>query len=497
MLSRKQTSIFWLILISQLCLLLVFVFFRLIDYDEGLYLSYAQLVREGNLPYLDFFYPQTPYLPYLYCMVSQYGFSSLFLGRLISAFMGLLISIIFFWLVYRLTAKAGLSLFLFFLYSFNGLTINWHSVVKTSAVSDLFALLSFLCFAFYLLWKDNRRALMIFLSGLLVGAAFNFRLALFPILPVEGFLIFLLSTGRSTRSRLSDLALLLCAAAFSSVFSIYLLAKDPAAFYFGNIGYHLIWGNQAIRMTLMGKMLTLSKFVFYPQNLIILILTVLGAATLLRKARAGQLDLQDRVIAAALVCALALIITFFLMSPTQFQYYQQALPFLLISSVPALGKLEGKLTVKKPQAIAIGAVYLIFILPFAIIFLFAVRQKDKPYQIETVKTVVEAVQEYSQPDDSILTAWPAYAVLSGRKVLPGLETWGGGVIPFLSPEQVRRFKLIDDPRVKKLIGGREVTLLVKEEWFPPQFDDLIEENYDLAASTPFADIYLVKNHPTR
>ncbi|MGB7060952.1 MAG: hypothetical protein WBF13_01190 [Candidatus Zixiibacteriota bacterium] len=497
MLTRKQTGLFWIILILEFLLLSVFVCFRLIDYDEGLYLSYAQLVRDGNLPYLDFFHPQMPYLPYLYCMVSQYGFSSLFLGRLISASIGLLISIIFFYLVYRLTARAGLSLLLFFLYSFNGLTINWHSVVKTSAVSDLLALLSFLCFAFCLLRKDNRRPLMIFLSGLLVGAAFNFRLALFPILLVEGFLIFLLSTGRSTRSGLSDLALLLCGALFSSVFSIYLLARDPAAFYFGNVGYHLIWGNQAIGMTLMGKVLTLSKFVFYPQNLIILILMVMSAATLLRKARAGQLDLHDRVIAAALVFALVLIITFFLMSPTQFQYYQQALPYLLICSIPALGKLEPRLKAKKPQAIAVGAVYLSFILPFAIIFLFAVRQRDKPFEIKTVKTVVEAIQKNSQPDDSILTAWPAYAVLSERKVLPGLETWGGGVIPFLSLQQVRRFKLIDDLRVKKLIGGREVNLVVKEGWFPPQFDDLIEENYDLVTSTPFADIYVVKNHPTR
>lgn len=490
--TRKQTAIFWIILAFEALLLLVFVCFRLIDYDEGLYLFYAQLVSEGKVPYLDFFYPQMPYLPYAFCWVSQHGFSSLFLSRLISASIGLVTSVVFFWFVYRLTANARSSLFLFFLYSFNGLTINWHSVVKTSVVSDLFALLSFLCFAFYLLWKDNRKRLMIFLSGLLIGAAFNFRLTLFPVLLVEGFLIFLLSTERSAKSKSFDLALLLCAAGVASLFSIYMLARSPSAFLFGNIGYHLIWGSQAIRMTLTTKMITLSKFIFYPQNLIVLILAVWGAIILVRKARISQLDLKEKVAAAALVSALALMVTFFLMSPTQFQYYGQALPFLLISSLPALVKLEEKWRTKKLRATAIGAVYLIFILPFVVIFIFAVRQRDKPFQIKAVKMVAEAIRQSSKPDDLILTAWPGYAVLSKRNVPPGLETWGGGAIPFLSPRQVSRFGLIDDLRVEKLIRGREVALIVKEEWFPPHVDDLIEENYRLAESTPFADVYVTK-----
>ena len=39
---------------------------RLIAKDEGFYVVAAQLVSEGRVPYLDFFYPQMPYLPYLY-----------------------------------------------------------------------------------------------------------------------------------------------------------------------------------------------------------------------------------------------------------------------------------------------------------------------------------------------------------------------------------------------------------------------------------------------
>ena len=39
---------------------------RLIARDEGFYTYAAQLILEGKHPYIDFFYPQMPLLPYLY-----------------------------------------------------------------------------------------------------------------------------------------------------------------------------------------------------------------------------------------------------------------------------------------------------------------------------------------------------------------------------------------------------------------------------------------------
>ena len=63
MLTKKCLRAFVLILIFQIVLLLAFVFLRLIDFDEGSYLSSAYLVKCGKLPYLDFFFPQMPYLP--------------------------------------------------------------------------------------------------------------------------------------------------------------------------------------------------------------------------------------------------------------------------------------------------------------------------------------------------------------------------------------------------------------------------------------------------
>jgi hypothetical protein len=52
-LTKNQKIRFWIILLLQLILLLVFVFFRLIDYDEASYISAGFMVTVGILPYLE------------------------------------------------------------------------------------------------------------------------------------------------------------------------------------------------------------------------------------------------------------------------------------------------------------------------------------------------------------------------------------------------------------------------------------------------------------
>jgi len=493
-LTKNQKIAFWAILLLQAFLLLAFVFFRLIDYDEGSYLSAARLVNEGNLPYLDFLYPQMPLLPYAYSLVSQCGLSSLFLGRLISVLAGILLSIMIFLFLLRFSRDAGLSLFLFFLYSFNGLTLNWHSVVKTLVFSDFFSFLSFFCFSVYLLRGADRARFQILLSGFFMGIAFNFRLIFALLLLIQGLVILLLSTEKNPRSRVYQLVILCCGSILASVPAIYLFLREPSGFLFGNVEYHLMWGSQVIKMGLGRKLWTLFKFVFYPQNLLILSAAVTGVVLFVKSLRKKKnFQSEDRVIVAAMAFGLTLVITCFVMSPTQFQYYEQALPYLLIFSIPAWQKLRERLRERRSQVAVALVVYFLLILPFAAIFIFGARQKDASFHIKTVKKVLHAVEENSLPGEVILCGWPAYAVLSGRKTVPGLETWGWEVAPYLSEQQIERFHLIDSLGVERLIGKREVGLIIKADWFPPPYGDLIQENYRLVESTPFADVYVTKN----
>lgn len=493
MISHKQKTIFWILLISQIFLLLIFVFFRLVDYDEGLYLFYAKLVKQGNLPYANFFYPQMPYLPYAYAPISGFGFSSLYLGRMISSFAGLLISVLLFGFIYKITRDIRTSLLLFFFYNFNGLTLNWHSVVKTAVFSDLFGFLSFCAFVFYLNPLYSKKRLWLFLSGFLLGVAFNFRLIFLVILPLI-LLVFIFSKERGRKESFRDAITLICGSMVASIPSLYLFYGNPSAFIFGNIGYHIIWGNNVIQMSLFRKAFTLLKFVLYPQNLLILLLGIWGTVTcLLQVIGRNHLNFEDEITLTAFTWFLILMLVCFFANPTQLQYYEQVLPFILICTIPIWNRVVEKFRDRKRKAFIVLTGYFLFILPFVWIFIFAAREKDKPIDISAIRSAVRIIESTSKPEDIVLSGWPGYAVLSDRETIAGSETWGGGVIPFLTDKQVKEYKLMNDSEVKEIIRNKGASVIVREDWFSPQIVDLIVSNYRLVGTTPFVNIYVAKN----
>ena len=129
-------------------------------------------------------------------------------------------------------------------------------------------------------------------------------------------------------------------------------------------------------------------------------------------------------------------------------------------------------------------------IPFIVIFLFVCREKDGPYAISEVKSVTRLVVANSERGDTVLSAWPAYPVLSKREPSAGMETWGWELIPFLSSEQNQRFRLVDNLSIRREIADRRPHLIVVGIWFLPQFEDLIRTNYRLLGTTRFAKVYV-------
>jgi hypothetical protein len=87
-LHRKRTGSgsFWQLvtvgaLALYLVLALVYVLAGRLNADEGWYLYAAQLVFEGDIPYRDFAYTQTPLLPYVYGLPQLLFQPSIYLGR--------------------------------------------------------------------------------------------------------------------------------------------------------------------------------------------------------------------------------------------------------------------------------------------------------------------------------------------------------------------------------------------------------------------------------
>jgi hypothetical protein len=489
---KKYLRAFVLILIFQIILLLAFVFLRLIDFDEGSYLSSAYLVKCSKLPYLDFFFPQMPYLPYVYALVSSYGLSSLYYGRLISLSAGILLSILIFGFTYKLFKNEKLSLSLFFLYGFNGLVLSWHAVVKTLVFSDLFGFLSFIFFVLYLSSKEKK--LKLFCAGFFVGVAFNFRLTFFLILALEGIMIFVLPPYLSVKKRIVDVFLLISGATLASGFAVYLFFKNPSAFVFGNIGFHQAWGLEVIKMTFFQKLYTFSKFVFNPQNLFILILATVSMIWLVKKlTKKLKPTSEDKITLFALSISLMMIITGFLQEPTEFQYYEQALPYLLFSSVPVLSQLISQWNDKRLIWRGFTILYLLSAVPFIVVFILAVRPKDVPFRIDKTKEVVEVVKQNSPPGEKILSGWPGYVIFAQRESVPGMETFGWAITHLLSKEEIENFRLLDRQKISDMISAQKVNMIIADKWFLCDFEELIKSNYHLVGAFEFAKIYVKRN----
>jgi hypothetical protein len=420
---------------------------------------------------------------------SERGSCLIWISSIISSTLGIFLSILIFWFSYRFFKEGRLSLFLFFLYGFNGLTLSWHSVVKTLAPSDLFGFISFIFFTFYLLSKEKK--INLFWAGFFVGIAFNFRLTFLLIFLVEAITIFILPPPQSFKRKAMDLVLLLFSAVLASPLAIYLFFKNPGAFLFGNIGFHYEWGQQVVKMAFFEKLYTFSKFIFSPQNLFILICAAISTVWLVQKLiRPDKPTSEDKIIIFALSIALIIIITSFFMSPTVFQYYEQVLPYLLFSSVPVLKRLISKWKDKKRLQLGFIVFYLLSCLPFILVFIFVVRQGQVSYGIDKTKEVVEMVKQNSLPGEVVLSDWPGYVVLSKRESVPGMSTFEWWVIQALSPEEMENYKILSSQKISEMISAREPDMIIESEWFLSNFSGLIAANYDLVKTFQYPKVYV-------
>src|SRR5271157_940728 len=93
--DRTRKLLFLPVFAFLLCFFLLVARHRFIDPDEGYYLMASRLVMQHKLPYLDFFYQQTPLLPYVYGLwMKLFGvswFSARHFSAALATILGLLI----------------------------------------------------------------------------------------------------------------------------------------------------------------------------------------------------------------------------------------------------------------------------------------------------------------------------------------------------------------------------------------------------------------------
>ena len=441
-LRQRVLSLFFL----HAGLLVIFVFFRYLDADEGLYLSAAREVFWGHRPYLDFMYVQTPYYPYFLAPLSHFGWSGLFFCRLISALAPLFTGALIFSLARRLWNEKT-AFVLWGLWILNGLVLVWGSVAKPAGWGDFFLFLGFWALAS----ETGQRKIRFFFSGAAAGMGANFRgFLLFP----SAFWAALLLLQKGHRAKNFLFWSLGFLAALS--FSLYFIFQSPAAFFFNNYTYHQLWGNEVVaaggQFGWVKRLTAIVRFLFFPQNFILYGLALLG---LLHR----PLDAWRRkVLHLAFGTVAVLHLVFILSTPSMGQYYAEALPYLALLAGFGWNYLEERSSswLVFLRKWGLGLAHVISLALVAYIFLFGQRSRDR----EFIRPVVDYLARKCNPADTVLSEWPGWAVLSGMQLPRGMETVGLDVTHLLSSKEKQAYRILDSVGVDSLLTGKKVKWVV-------------------------------------
>ncbi|MCI5066196.1 hypothetical protein MRY87_10765 [bacterium] len=211
---------------------------RFVAADEGFYLLAGRLVSEGRLPYFSFFYPQMPLLPLIHgAWISLLGADWL-TARLITVCFacGTIALCVTSVAAQKRSLVCGLLALLLFLT--NSLVLTWFTVAKTYPFASLPLMGSIVCLLLALREREDEfiagKTALLAGAGLLLGIAIGIRLFYAGLLPI---FLWYIGTSRNVQPRFV-FAFLIGGAVSGLPHLIFL--SDPAAYWFNNLGYHLV-----------------------------------------------------------------------------------------------------------------------------------------------------------------------------------------------------------------------------------------------------------------
>lgn len=212
---------------------------RPLDGDEGYYASAARLVSEGRQPYRDFFYPQSPLLPYLLSPVYRVAGASLQGMRLAAVLMGALS--LWLWsgvLARRCADRPAAAALALLLTAVDPYFLSWGVTVKTFAPANLavFGVLGALDRA-----RQSRTWGWFAVAGLLAGWCAGVRLLYLPWAGAMGLaaVFWGRSAGTSLGRRQPAIGMGLGLAIGLAPTAVFWL-REPDRFLFNTLRYHLL-----------------------------------------------------------------------------------------------------------------------------------------------------------------------------------------------------------------------------------------------------------------
>ncbi len=440
---------------------------RLIDGDEGYYTLASRLVLQHKTPYLDFFYPQAPLLPYVYALWLKVCGVSWFSARTLSALLTVIVGALLYTHVCHETQKwiAGVSAVI--LFASSSLVFAWFPTVKTFSLSALFLFAAYVVLA---RTSPTSSGWPLAAAGVLFGLSVDTRSYFIALLPVLLFWIF----RRGAERRIRLLLWFVAGGVVGLVPSAILFFASPDRFFFNNLGFHAVrvnhggllgaWRNKA-RMI---KVLFIGTHTGGQFSIL-----ALASAALMYVLYRRRLRLDSPLLAWVLAFVLGLVCL--LPNPSALQYFSAIMPFLIAAVVcwssEFFHRLQSQRAIRFTAASAI--VLLVGFMGFGVLsfeeYLFTGAEvpglenaADAPnWTLPQVSAVSAAIDQLAMPGEEVGSFWPGYIFASWADPAPGFEdNFGMIAAQGLSPEKRQKYHVVYSSEISRMFASHRSRLAV-------------------------------------
>jgi hypothetical protein len=446
------------------------VWFRFVDGDEGVYAYASRLALHGRVPYGDFFYEQTPLLPYVYGVWFRVTGESWYSGRLLSALLAVAVGLLLHRHVRRRLGELPAAVALI-AYTGSALAVGYFTVIKTFALST-----ALLWGAYVLVAEAGRFAL----GGALLGLAVDARLLFLAAVPA-------LAVAAARAGRLGRLTVGLLAALAPA---LVLLVLHPSAFWFDTVRYHGLKSAGGFVGDPHQKAQTVATLLgLEPTDRAIglqFLLLLLAVGAMLVTAGRGRRGAWLPLAIAASLGAASILPT-----PTYVQYFSVTVPFFAVGAgyLAAAGRRSGWSVVAAAGLTA-----------YVVIGAVGIRQfgRHDPLlrpSVASVQQVAARVQDEASPGERVLSSWPGYLFGTHARAFPDYTNQFAPVAAArLSPVRARSLHVVSETELERWIRARKARLIVYRNWVttPPfaRWDAALRDGgYNLVAEVETARIF--------
>jgi hypothetical protein len=440
---------------AHAAILSIFGLYRIVGNDEGYYLNAARLVGMGKSLYADFFFPQLTLLPTLFSKLATNGWTSFWILRAAAIVFGIGSAILLFAIALKISRNSGSALIALFLYCFSGMILSMHTIFEPFVFTQFFALTTFLTWMSY---NEKRSPMILAAIGISLSTLINLRAVYLILLPLYSWSILELNKNNKIRAA----AIFGLAMIPPALPTIYGLIKSADRLIYDAFLFQIARdANRDIGSILANKIMTMGKTIVDPHLLTIFALAAISSVALRKQ---GKLAIGRNLATTPTgMAALNLILiagVYLTPHPILRHYVEQFLPFAVILLAANINFFLDRLRrIFKPIGLRLilgawAAVYLLSLVPYIAVYIFAHRGTDRRFLIAEIRKMTEQLTSPKYPGDTVLSEWAGYYFFAGVAPLPRTEVIGSHWPLPLTHEEYGRYNLCDSVYLKEKIARR-------------------------------------------